>query len=112
MAFHRNICVETLALLLLPLAAPAQQPARTIVVISSGGGDYLKGAGGTLARFITEGFKVYVIQAGNDEKVSIGLGPAETRLANNGDADRAAQTLGVTEIINLNNKSGELSQLS
>ncbi|MFN0103318.1 MAG: PIG-L deacetylase family protein [Bryobacteraceae bacterium] len=117
MAFHRSICVERLAalvvaLLVWPSMAQAQQPPRSIVVISAGGGDYLKGAGGTLARFIAEGFKVYVIQAGSDEKNSIGLGPAETRLANNGDAGGAAKILGVTEIVNLNNKSGELSQLS
>lgn len=117
MASHRNTCVErlaalSLALALTPLAAPAQPPARTIVAISAAGGDYLKGAGGTLARFIDEGFKVYVIQVGNDEKNSVGLGPAETRLANNADGERAAKALGVTEIVNLNNKSGELSQLS
>lgn len=111
MAFHRSICVEWLALLALLMCAPAA-PARNIVVITAAGGDYLKGVGGTLARFIAEGFKVYVIQAGNDEKYSIGLGPAETRLANNADAERAAKTLGVTEVVNLNNKTGELSQLS
>lgn len=117
MAFHQSTCAKRLgalamALALWPSAAGAQQQARTIVAISAGGGDYLKGAGGTLARFIAEGYKVYVIQAGNDEKNSIGMGPAETRLANNEDADRAAKALGVTEIINLNNKSGELSQMS
>ena len=113
MAFHRSICVERLAAPLLALmVCAAAAPARNIVVISAAGGDYLKGAGGTLARFIAEGFRVYVIQAGNDEKYSIGMGPAETRLANNGDAERAAKTLGVTEIVNLNNKTGELSQLS
>jgi len=52
------------------------------------------------------------VQAGNDEKNSVGLGPAETRLANNADGERAAKALGVKEIINLANKSGELSQLS
>ena len=76
MAFLRNICVK---LLICGIVALAQPPARNIVVITAGGGDYLKGAGGTLARFIAEGFKVYVIQAGNEEKYSIGLGPAETR---------------------------------
>ncbi len=110
MAFHPNTCVK-LAVILWASIAAAQEP-RTIVAISAGGGDYLKGAGGTLARFIAEGYKVYVIQAGNDEKNSAGLNPAETRLANNADADRAAKALGVTEIINLNNKSGELSQMS
>lgn len=118
MAFHLNTCVERLLLPALlaawPLAAGAQQQQqpRTIVAITAGGGDYLRGAGGTLARFIAEGFKVYAIQVGNDEKNSIGLGPAETRLANNEDAAKAAKALGVTEIVNLNSKSGELSQLS
>lgn len=115
MAFHpstfgRRVAVLGTAISIWSLFA---QPAgRSIVAISAGGGDYLRGAGGTLARFIEEGFQVYVIQVGNDEKNSVGLGPAETRLANNADAQRAAKVLGVTEIINLNNKSGELSQMS
>ncbi len=106
---------------ILPLLAGvalAQQPAergggKSIVAITAGGGDYLKGAGGTLARFIAEGYRVYVIQAGNDEKTSVGgLSPAQTRLANNAESERAAKILGVTEVINVNNKSGELSHLS
>lgn len=118
MAFHPNTCVERLAALAFALAlwpsfAPAQPPqGRSIAVISAAAGDYLKAAGGTLARFIAEGYKVYVIQVGNDEKNSIGLGPAETRLANNADAERAGKALGVAEIVNLNHKSGELSQVS
>lgn len=109
MAFPKNIFAK---LLLCGMAAHSQEPPKTIVAISANGGDYIKGAGGTLARFIAEGFKVYVIQVGNDEKYSLNLGPAETRLANNADALRAAKVLGVTEVINLNNKTGELSQLS
>ena len=109
MAYPRNIFAN---LLLCAVAAYAQESPKTIVAISATGGDYIKGAGGTLARFIAEGFQVYVIQVGNDEKASLNLGPAETRLANNADAIRAAKALGVTELINLNNKSGELSQLS
>lgn len=109
MAYPRNIFAN---LFLCAVVAYAQESPKTIVAISATGGDYIKGAGGTLARFIAEGFQVYVIQVGNDEKVSLNLGPAETRLANNADAIRAAKALGVTEVINLNNKSGELSQLS
>ena len=109
MAYPRNIFAK---LLLCAVAAYGQESPKTIVAISATGSDYIKGAGGTLARFIAEGFQVYVIQVGNDEKVSLNLGPAETRLANNADALRAAKALGVTEVINLNNKSGELSQLS
>src|SRR5438105_3854561 len=60
MAFLQNTCVDRLAavflaLVLWRLPCPAQQPSRTIVAISAGGGDYLKGAGGTLARFIEDG---------------------------------------------------------
>ena len=97
------------------LGQQLQEPpgGKSIVAITAGGVDYLKGAGGTLARFIGEGYRVYVIQAGNDEKTSTGgLSPAQTRLANNTESERAAKILGVTEVINLNNKSGELSQLS
>lgn len=118
MAFRRSTCANVFATAaalvgLTSMPALAQPPApRSIVAISASGGDYLRGAGGTLARFIAEGYKVYVIQVGNDEKNSVGLGPAETRLANNADAASAAEVLGVTEIINLNNKSGELSQMS
>jgi len=85
---------------------------KTLVAITAGGGDYIMGAGGTIAKFVAEGYRAFVIQAGNDEKNSIGLGPAETRLANNADAEKAARLLGVAELFNLNNKSGELSQLS
>ncbi len=103
----------------LALVAPAilhgQRPVpggKTIVAITAGGGDYLRGAGGTLAKFIDEGYRVFVVQTGNDEKNSVGLSPAETRLANNAETEEAARALGITEVFNLNNKSGELSQLS
>ena len=73
MAYPRNIFAN---ILLCAVAAHAQESPNTIVAISATGGDYIKGAGGTLARFIAEGFQVYVIQVGNDEKVSLNLGPA------------------------------------
>lgn len=109
-----RVLVWTLALVL-PCLLPGQRPApggKTIVAITAGGGDVLRGAGGTLAKFIDEGFRVFVIQAGNDEKNSVGLSPADTRLANNAETEEAARALGITEVFNLNNKSGELSQLS
>jgi LmbE family N-acetylglucosaminyl deacetylase len=85
---------------------------KTLVAITAGGGDYIMGAGGTIATLVADGYRAFVIQAGNDEKNSIGLGPAESRLANNADAEKAARLLGVAELFNLNNKSGELSQLT
>jgi len=83
-----------------------------VLVVSAGPADYLMPAGGTLAQLIDQGYTVTVVAFANDEKNSEGLSPAETRLANDSDADHAAQVLGIHEIIRLNHKSGELSQVS
>ena len=106
MSFMRSVL-----LLLLPLLLRAQST-KSVLVITSTGGDYLMAAGGTLALMINQGYTVNVIQIGNDEKDSIGLSPAETRLANNREAEQAARMLGIKEIFLLNHKSGELSQVS
>ena len=83
-----------------------------MLVVTAGSGDYLMAAGGTLALLIDQGYAVYVLQVANDEKNSIGLTPAQTRLANNEEGDQAARMLGIKETLNLNHKSGELSQVS
>ena len=69
-------------------------------------------AGGTLAGLIEQGYAVNVVQVGNDEKNSIASTPADTRLANNQEAENAAKVLGIREIYVLNHKSGELAQVS
>src|SRR5207245_5405695 len=43
---------------------------------------------------------------------SVGLSPAQTRLANNKETRKAARVLGIKEVVILNHKSGELSQVS
>jgi LmbE family N-acetylglucosaminyl deacetylase len=108
MGYLRNICVSLLLSLLLSWAVAGQ----TAVVVTAGGVDYVRATGGTVAKLIDEGYKVYVLQVGTDEKNSVGLGPAESRLASEGDAARAAKALGVTEVFSLNHKSGELGQVS
>jgi LmbE family N-acetylglucosaminyl deacetylase len=97
--------------LLLPLALLAQSQ-RSVLVITSTPGDYLMAAGGTLALMIAQGYTVNVVQIGNDEKNSVGLSPAETRLANNREGENAARILGIREVFLLNHKSGELGQVS
>jgi hypothetical protein len=97
--------------ILCPLVLLAQAN-KSVLVITAGSGDYLMSAGGTLALLIDQGYTVNVVQFANDEKNSVGLSPAETRLANNADGEHAAKVLGVKEIINLNHKSGELGQVS
>ena len=107
----RRILIVLLLMFVLPLALTAQRT-KSILVVTAGSGDYLFACGGTLANFIDDGFKVYVVQIGNDEKDSVDLGPAETRLANVEEAEKAARMLGVTDIVNINDKSGELGVIS
>lgn len=102
------------ALLVFPppaLAAEKPEP-NGVLVVTASARDYLFGAGGTLAKMIEEGRPVYVLQFGNDEKDSIQLGPAATRLANHEEGERAARLLGVKEVLNLGHKSGELAYIS
>jgi LmbE family N-acetylglucosaminyl deacetylase len=102
-------------LLILPLGLFAQGvfgQSKSVLVVTAGSGDYLMATGGTLAKLMAEGYTVNVVQFANDEKNSIGLSPADTRLANNADGARAAKVLGVKDVVNLNQKSGELGQVS
>ncbi|MFN0170876.1 MAG: PIG-L deacetylase family protein [Bryobacteraceae bacterium] len=101
-----------LTIALLVSTAAAQSGKGPVLVITPSSRDYLLGAGGTLARMSSEGRKIVVLQIGNEEKDSIGLGPAETRLANNAEGEAAAKILGVQEVLNLGHKSGELGYVS
>lgn len=99
------------ALLLTGLAVAAED-SKTVLVVTAHAEDYLLGAGGTLARLIDEGYTVSVVQVTNDEKNSAGLGPAETRRANEQEGAAAARLLGAKEVIHLGHKSGELGYIS
>ena len=100
-------------LVLVTVAVAAEKPEPNgVLVVTASARDYLLGAGGTLAKMIDEGRPVYVLQFGNDEKDSIQIGPAATRLANNEEGELAARLLGVKEVLNLGHKSGELAYIS
>jgi hypothetical protein len=92
--------------------AGAQQPKGAVLVITASMRDCLFGAGGTLALMAAEGRPVHVVVFGNEEKASTGLGPAETRLANDEEGEKAAKFLGVKEVLNLGHKSGEMGYIS
>jgi len=96
---------------LLALPARAAGPGR-ILVATAGSADYILAAGGTLAAFIREEYEVHVAQFGNDEKISDGLSPPQTRLANVDEAAAAAKLLGVRDTVHLAHKSGELGYVS
>lgn len=102
------------AILSWSLAGGAVKPVgdRNLLVVTASGGDYLVACGGTLASYARQGYKVYVAQFGNDEKVSLGLGQAQTRLSNISEAKEAAHAIGVTDMIFLDHKSGELAYTS
>ena len=99
-----------LGVMLAALAAPAQE--QRVLVVTAHAGDYLVGAGGTLAALIAQGHEVYVVQVTNDEKSSAGLGPAETQKANDEEGREAARLLGAREVVALGHKAGELGHLS
>ncbi len=91
----------------------SQQPTPgPVLVVTASMRDCILGAGGTLALMAREGRPVYIVVFGNEEKASVNLGPAETRLANNEEGERAAKLIGAREVINLGHKSGELGYLS
>jgi LmbE family N-acetylglucosaminyl deacetylase len=101
-------------ILLLAIAAPlcVAQGSREILVVTAGSADYILAAGGTLASFIQKGYTVDVAQFGNDEKLSSGLTPAQTRLANIEEARQAAKLLGVHDTVYMAHKSGETGQIA
>jgi LmbE family N-acetylglucosaminyl deacetylase len=95
-----------------PFTKRQETASGNVLAITPSMRDVLFAAGGTLARMAGEGRAVYIAVFGNEEKLSVGQGPAETRIANNAEGERAAKMLGVREVINLGHKSGELGMLS
>jgi LmbE family N-acetylglucosaminyl deacetylase len=105
----RNLLFAAALLFAWPLGAQAP---KSVLVITSTPGGYLIAAGGTLALMIDQGYTVNVVQIGNDEKNSVGMTPADTRIANSREGANAARMLGVREVFVLEHKSGELGQVS
>jgi 4-oxalomesaconate hydratase len=101
----------TLALVLALLAFPAWGAGK-VLVVTAHAGDYLTGAGGTLAKMIDGGEEVTIVQVTNDEKNSRNLGPAEAMQANAAEGREAARLLGAREVLFLGHKSGELGYIS
>lgn len=97
--------------ILIPFCALAQAD-RRILAVTASSGDYILGAGGTLAKFMREGWRIDLVQMGNDEKFSTGASQAQTRLANVQEGKAAAKLLGVRDVIMMDHKSGELGYVS
>ncbi|MBS1823965.1 MAG: PIG-L family deacetylase, partial [Acidobacteria bacterium] len=95
-----------------PFTKRQETTTGNVLVITPSMRDVLFAAGGTLARMAAEGRAIFIAVFTNEEKLSVKQGPAETRIANNAEGERAAKLLGVREVINLGHKSGELGMLS
>ena len=107
----RILVLFLLGLALLP--APAHtQDAKNVLVVTASSGDYMFGAGGTLAKLVQEGYTINVVQFGNDEKITHGLSPAQARLANVEEGKDAAKLLGVNDTVYMGHKSGEFGYVS
>ena len=85
---------------------------RRVLVVTASSGDYIFGAGATLARFIRDGWRVDVAQFGSGEKQSLGLTQAQTRMANVQEGKAAAKLLGVKDTVDMDFKSGEIAYVS
>src|SRR5688572_4226085 len=90
----------------------AAQDNRRILVVTASSGDYIVAAGGTLAKRVRDGWRVTVAQFGNDEKFSLGATQAQTRLANVTEGKAAAKLLGITDLVYMDHKSGEIGYVS
>ena len=87
---------------LILLVLPAALAARTLIIITPHGDDFVFYAGGSIARMTAEGWDAYLVRVANDEKHSTGVTTEETRLRTRQETEAAARILGIKEVIHLN----------
>jgi LmbE family N-acetylglucosaminyl deacetylase len=85
---------------------------KTIVVISPHATDYVKAAGGTIAKTVREGATVYLVRVTDDERHGGTASRVENRLKMAEGTRTAAKILGIRQVIDLDLKDGELADVS
>ena len=85
---------------------------RTAMVISPHADDAAAFCGGTLARFADQGWRVILVRVTDDAKDSVGLTLEETRRRNTDELHRAAEILGIAEIVELGYETDCLADVS
>ena len=68
--------------------------------------------GGTIAKFIAEGYTGYLIQTTNDEKCGPTSSIGETILSNEREVDELAKVLGLKQVFNLGYRNHRLDEVS
>jgi LmbE family N-acetylglucosaminyl deacetylase len=85
---------------------------RTLLAVLSHADDFAIFAGGTLARFSDEGWRVVGARATDDRWDSVGLSESETIAANAAELAEAARILGMAEIVELGYPTDTLGDVS
>ena len=104
--------MRILRMLLLAALLLAPVSAKVVVVITADQTDYVLAAGGTIAAMIEDGATAYLIRVTNDDKDSWELSPEETARRARQESERAAEILGIKEVISLGYRAGELGGVS
>jgi len=95
-----------------PLSQHTNLAGKVIVVISPHGLDFVEAAGGTIAKAITEGSRVYLVRVTNDELHGGNLPNIEARIKTAEATRRAAEALGIRHFIDLDLKDGQVAEVS
>ncbi len=84
---------------------------KTAMIISPHADDAAAFCGGTLAKFADEGWNVIFVRVTDDRKDSVGLTIEETITRNTEELHKAAEILGVGEIIELGFETDMLADI-
>jgi LmbE family N-acetylglucosaminyl deacetylase len=85
---------------------------KTIIVISPHAMDYVKAAGGTIAKAVREGATIYLVRVTDDERHGGTASRIQNRLKMAEVTRTAAKILGIRQVIDLDLKDGEVAEVS
>ena len=86
--------------------------AKTVLIVTADASDWVLAAGGTIASMVERGDRAILLRTINDDKDSWNLGPEETAVRAKSEVEQAARILGVTQVISLGYRGGELGGVS
>lgn len=85
---------------------------KVVVVISPHAMDYVGAAGGTIAKAVREGATVYLVRVTDDERHGGTASRVQNRLAMAEATRKAAEILGIRQVIDLDLKDGEVAEVA